>query len=83
MSAQLQEALKRAWITLAAIVAAGLLPLLPDLLSKAPVSRDDMIRAFVAGAAGAFVKRFLGEGLFDSKRNDAGDVIPGDVTPNP
>lgn len=81
MSPQLAEAGRRAWLTLAAIIAAGLLAILPQLGGHDALGVNDMIRAFAFGAAGAFIKRFLAEGLFDSKRNDNGNTIPGDVKP--
>lgn len=83
MSDQLQEALKRAWLTLAAIIAAGLVPLIPDLIAQTRPTVQDMMYVFIGGAAGGFVKRFLGEGIYDGRRAATGNTIAADVTRTP
>jgi flavin-dependent dehydrogenase len=61
----------------------GPAPLIPDLIAQTRPTVQDMIYVFIGGAAGGFVKRFLGEGLYDSKRAETGDTIPADVTKTP
>lgn len=82
MSDQMIEAGKRAGILLMAIIVAGLLPLYPQIIGSSALDKDAMIRAFAGGVVGALISRF-GEGAFDSRRNDKGDTIPGDVTRTP